>query len=153
MLIALCRTVILYLVLIVALRLTGKRQLGQLEPTELVLAMLLSDLAAVPMQDFGIPLLNGLVPIVTLLALSMLFGGLSLQSIRFRQLLCGQPVVLIQNGIIQQKAMRASRLMLDELLEELRMQGVVNIAQCTTTPLFFALLALLWGRSGSGEDS
>ena len=71
---ALIRTVILYLILIVGLRLTGKRQIGELEPIELVLTMLLSDLASVPMQNFGIPLLNGLVPIVTLLSLSMLLS-------------------------------------------------------------------------------
>lgn len=66
------RTVILYLLLIAGLRITGKRQIGELEPIELVLTMLLSDLASVPMQDFGIPLVNGIVPIVTLLSLSML---------------------------------------------------------------------------------
>lgn len=126
MLTALFRTVILYLFLLLSLRLTGKRQLGQLEPAELVSAMLLSDLAAVPMQDFGIPLLSGLVPMATLVAMSLLLSGLSLKSIPFRRLLCGRPVVLIRDGIIQQEAMRRSRIMLDELLEELRQQGVVN---------------------------
>ena len=79
---ALIRTVILYLILIVGLRLTGKRQIGELEPIELVLTMLLSDLASVPMQNFGIPLLNGLVPIVTLLSLSMLLSWCSLHRLR-----------------------------------------------------------------------
>ena len=95
---ALIRTVILYLVLIVGLRLTGKRQIGELEPIELVLTMLLSDLASVPMQNFGIPLLNGLVPIVTLLSLSMLLSWCSLHSVRFRSLVCGEPAVIIRDG-------------------------------------------------------
>lgn len=127
MLTALFRTVILYSTLLVSLRLTGKRQLGQLEPTELALSLLLSDLAAVPMQDPGIPLVIGLVPMVTLVALSLLLSGLSLKSIFFRRLLCGRPVILIRDGIIQQEAMRRSRIMLDELLEELRLQGIIRI--------------------------
>ena len=78
--------IVLYLLLIAGLRLTGKRQIGELEPIELVLTMLLSDLASVPMQDFGIPLVNGIVPIVTLLSLSMLLSYGSLRSVRFRTL-------------------------------------------------------------------
>ena len=121
---ALIRTVILYLILIVGLRLTGKRQIGELEPIELVLTMLLSDLASVPMQNFGIPLLNGLVPIVTLLSLSMLLSWCSLHSVRFRSLVCGEPAVIIRDGKLEQAAMRRNRLTLDELLEALRAQGV-----------------------------
>ena len=73
------------------MRLMGKRQIGELEPGELVLTMMISDLAAVPMQDFGIPLLFGLVPILTLLALSLLLSQISLRSLRFRALVCGTP--------------------------------------------------------------
>ena len=86
MITAFFRTAILYLLLIVGLRLTGKRQIGELEPIELVLTMLLSDLASVPMQDFGIPLVNGVIPIVTLLAMSMLLSCVSLRNVRFRTL-------------------------------------------------------------------
>ena len=121
------RTVILYLALIVVLRLTGKRQIGELEPNELVLTMLMSDLAAVPMQDFGIPLLSGLLPIAVLLCLSLLMSWLNLRSIRFRTLLCGKPAVIIRHGKLQQQAMRRNRLTLDELLEELRCQGVTDL--------------------------
>ena len=96
------RTVILYLLLIAGLRITGKRQIGELEPIELVLTMLLSDLASVPMQDFGIPLVNGIVPIVTLLSLSMLLSYGSLRSVRFRTLLCGEPTLIIRSGHILQ---------------------------------------------------
>ena len=120
------RTVILYLLLIAGLRITGKRQIGELEPIELVLTMLLSDLASVPMQDFGIPLVNGIVPIVTLLSLSMLLSYGSLRSVRFRTLLCGEPTLIIRSGHILQDAMRRNRLTVDELMEELRCQGYAD---------------------------
>ena len=124
---AFIRTIILYLILIIGLRLTGKRQIGELEPVELVLTLLLSDLASVPMQDFGIPLLNGLVPILTLLSLSTLFSYFSLRSVRFRSLVCGEPAIIIRDGKLLQNVMRHNRLTLDELLEELRGQGVCDI--------------------------
>ena len=122
------RTVILYMVLIIGLRLTGKRQIGELEPNELVLTMLLSDLAAVPMQDFGIPLISGVLPIAVILCMSMLLSYLSLRSVRFRALICGEPTLIIRQGQIQQQAMRRNRLTLDELMEELRCQGVTDLA-------------------------
>ena len=122
------RTIILYMVLITGLRLTGKRQIGELEPNELVLTMLLSDLAAVPMQDFGIPLINGVLPIVTILCLSVLMSLLSLRSVRFRSLVCGEPTVIIRHGEWQQEAMERNRLTVDELLVELRCQGVSDLA-------------------------
>ncbi len=128
MITAFFRTAILYVLLIVGLRLTGKRQIGELEPIELVLTMLLSDLASVPMQDFGIPLVNGVIPIVTLLAMSMLLSCVSLRNVRFRTLICGKPAIIIRNGRLQQDAMRHNRLTLDELFEELRTQGVTDIS-------------------------
>lgn len=121
------RTLILYFLIMAGLRLTGKRQIGELEPGELVLTMMISDLAAVPMQDFGIPLLAGVIPILTLLALSLLLSQLSLRSLRFRELLCGTPTVLIRNGKLQQEAMRKNRFTIDEVLEELRSQGYSGI--------------------------
>ena len=123
MMTAFVRTIILYFFIMAGMRLMGKRQIGEREPSELVLTMMISDLAAVPMQDFGIPLLFGLVPILTLLALSLLLSQISLRSIRFRALICGTPTVLIREGVLQQSAMRKNRYTLDELLEELREQG------------------------------
>lgn len=125
---AFARTVILYMLIMVGLRLMGKRQIGELEPSELVLTMMLSDLATVPMQDFGIPLLAGVIPILTLLTMSLLFSQISLQSLRFRALVCGTPAILIRNGQLQQEVMRKNRYTLDELLEELRGQGIASIA-------------------------
>ena len=127
MITAFFRTVLLYVLLIIGLRLTGKRQIGQLEPIEFVLMMLLSDLASVPMQDFGLPLLQGVIPIATLLAMSTLLSGISLLSIRFRSLICGEPTIIIRDGTLQQAAMKRSRLTLDEVLEELRVQGVSSL--------------------------
>ena len=124
---AFVRTILLYFIIMAGLRLTGKRQIGELEPTELVLTMLISDLAAVPMQDFGIPLLNGVVPIITLLALSMLLSYGCMRSIRLRRLVCGSPTTLIRDGVLQQSAMRANRFTLDELVEALRSQGVTDL--------------------------
>ena len=120
---AFIRTVILYFLIMASLRIMGKRQIGELEPSELVLTMMVSDLATVPMQDFGIPLLSGVIPILTLLALSMLLSQLSLRSLRFRALACGVPTVLIDQGRVCQAAMRKNRFTIDELMEELRGQG------------------------------
>lgn len=128
MMTAFARTVILYFLIMLGLRLMGKRQIGELEPSELVLTMMISDLATVPMQDFGIPLLAGVIPILTLLALSMLLSQLSLYSLRFRELICGKPAILIRHGQLQQETMRKNRYTLDELLEELREQGFSNIS-------------------------
>lgn len=122
------RTIILYFILMVGLRLMGKRQIGELEPSELVLTLIISDLAAVPMQDFGIPLANGLFPIVTLLCLSMLLSFFSLKSIRFRGLVCGYPTVIIREGKVLQQNMARNRFTVDELLEQLRVQGYSDLS-------------------------
>ena len=98
MITALCRTVILYFLIMIGLRLMGKRQIGELEPSELVLTMMISDLATVPMQDFGIPLLAGVIPILILLSLTLLMSQLSLLNLRFRALMCGTPAILIRKA-------------------------------------------------------
>lgn len=122
------RTLILYFILMLGLRLMGKRQIGELEPSELVLTLIISDLAAVPMQDFGIPLVNGLFPIITLLCVSMLLSFFSLKSIRFRALVCGRPTVIIRDGKVLQQNMARNRFTVDELLEQLRSQGYSDIS-------------------------
>ena len=127
MIIAFVRTIILYLLLIIGIRVMGKRQVGELEPSELVLALLIADLAAVPMQDFGIPLIAGIIPIITLLCLTMILSVLTMKSIRFRALMCGKPSIVIHNGVLQQKELARNRVTVDELMEELRMQGTTDI--------------------------
>ena len=89
--------------------------------------MLLSDLASVPMQDFDSPLINGVVPILTLLALTTLLSYISFRSGRFRSLICGEPAIVVRYGKLQQRAMRHNRMTVDELLEELRGQGVTDL--------------------------
>jgi len=122
------RTILLYFILMTGLRLMGKRQIGELEPSELVLTLIISDLASVPMQDFGIPLVNGVLPIVTLLCLSMLLSYCNLKSVRFRALLCGQPALIIREGRIVQRAMAKNRFTVDELYEQLRGQGITELS-------------------------
>lgn len=121
------RTIILYFLIMAGLRLMGKRQIGQLEPAELVLTMMISDLATVPMQDIGIPLLSGVIPILTLLSISLLLSHLSLKNLTFRELICGQPSILIRDGVVQQAAMEKNRFTINELLEQLRIQGFSRI--------------------------
>ena len=128
MVIAFLRTIILYIFIIAGIRLMGKRQVGELEPSELVLALLIADLAAVPMQDFGIPLLTGIVPIFTLLCLTMALSVLTMRSVRFRAVLCGRPSVIVENGKLRQSEMKKNRFTLDELMEELRMQGITDLS-------------------------
>lgn len=122
----LVRTLILYILIIAGIRLMGKRQVGELEPSELVLSLIIADLASVPMQDFGIPLLAGVVPILALLAMTMILSVLTMRSVRFRALLCGRPSIIIREGKVDQREMARNRLTVDELLEELRGQGYTD---------------------------
>ena len=121
------RTLVLYLVLVGVIRLLGKRQIGQMEASEFVVTMLVADLAAVPMQDGGIPLFSGLVPILTVLGTELVLSSLSLRSIRLRKLLCGKPVILIENGKIYQENLRKTRVTLDELTGLLREKDVMDL--------------------------
>ena len=122
----LVRTIILYLLIIVGIRLMGKRQVGELEPSELVMSLIIADLAAVPMQDYGIPLLTGVVPILALLSLTMILSVLTMRSVKFRALLCGRPSVIIRKGHLDIQEMRRNRLTVDELLEDLRCKGYTD---------------------------
>ena len=127
MVIAFFRTLILYLLIIVGIRLMGKRQVGELEPSELVLDLIIADLAAVPMQDFGTPLLAGVIPILTLLCVTMILSVLTMKSIPFRALICGKPSIIVKDGKLCQQEMKKNRFTADELLEELRLQGVTDL--------------------------
>lgn len=128
MLIVFTRALILYLVVVVVMRVMGKRQIGQLQPFELAIAIMISELAAIPMQNTGIPLINGIVPIMTLLVAQILMSFLSMKSIKARALICGKPSVLIENGRIREKELRREMYTLNDLLEQLRINSVPNIA-------------------------
>ena len=106
----------------------GNGRSGELEPSELVLSLIIADLAAVPMQDFGIPLIMGIIPILTLLCLSAILSVLTVKSIRFRALLCSRPSIVIQDGKILTREMVKNRFTVDELMEELRMAGVTDLS-------------------------
>lgn len=110
------------------MRLMGKRQLGELELSELVVAVLISNVAAHPLQDISMPLMNGLLPIVTLFCCEMILSGIIVKSIKARRFICGKPSILIANGVIDQKEMERNRFTLDELYEELRHQGVMDVS-------------------------
>ena len=127
MILSYVRTILLYLVLIAVVRLMGKRQIGQMEPSEFVVTMLIANLAAIPMQDGGIPLLSGLVPILTVLGMELLLAGLCMYSLFFRKLLCGKPVILIENGKILQDNLRRTGVTLDELTGHLRLKDVLDV--------------------------
>ena len=129
MITAVLRAGVLYLLVIAGLRLMGKRQIGELEPSELVLSLLIADLAAVPMQDFGIPLLMGVTPILTLLCLSSVLSVLTVKSLRFRALVCGRPSVVVSEGKILVSEMRKNRFTVDELMEELRVAGITDLSR------------------------
>ena len=127
MILSYIRTILLYIVLILGIRLTGKRQIGQMEASEFVVTMLVANLASIPMQDGAIPLLSGLVPILTVLGMELMLSGLTMKSMKFRRLLCGKPVILIENGKILQENLTATRVTLDELISHLRQKQVLDL--------------------------
>lgn len=128
MIVPLLRTLVLYVAVILAVRLMGKRQIGELDPSELVITILVSDLAAVPMQDLGIPIFAGLVPIATLIVLEILLSWFALKSRVFRRLLNGQPAIIIAGGKLDIGKLREMRLTTDEIIETLRKQNVTSVA-------------------------
>lgn len=129
MAIILIRTLLLYTTLLVVMRLLGKRQLGEMELSEFVVAALVADLASHPLQDLSIPLINGIVPVLTLFCCEVFISGAAMKSIRLRALLFGRPGILIKNGCIMQKEMDKNRFTTDELMQELRNQGCLDISK------------------------
>ena len=127
MFIVLIRAVILYFIVVFIMQLMGKRQIGQLQPFELVIALMVSELAAMPMQDTNIPLIHGIIPIITLLVLQVLLSTLQLKSEAARIIFCGKPSILIEKGEINISELKKNRLNLNDLLEELRLKEYYNI--------------------------
>lgn len=132
MAIAAVRTVIIYIVLIAAMRVMGRRQLGELQPIELVVTLLISDLASVPMQESGIPLLSGLIPICVLVAMEILLSAWMLKSPRFSCLVSGNPLLLIHNGKLDQAVLKKLRLSIEDLTDSLRQQNVFDLKDIQT---------------------
>lgn len=123
------RTILLYFTILISMRIMGKRQLGEMELSEFIVGALIADLAATPLQDIGTPLLNGLVPIFALFALEINIAGLSMRSLKVRKLVFGKPEIIIENSKIDREKMQKNRFTLDELMQELRNQGLSDTTQ------------------------
>ncbi len=129
MFVLILRALVLYLLVMFSLRLMGKRQVGQLQPAELVIAIMISDVASIPMQNTGVPLLSGIVPICILVIAELSISYISLKNRKLRVAFSGSPSVLVHKGVLDEKEMERQRFNIDDLLEELRVQGYADISQ------------------------
>ena len=127
MLITFFRAIVLYLVVLIVMRLMGKREIGQLQPFELAISIMIADLASIPMTEIGIPIFNGIVPILGLLVMHLVISVINLKSLRAREIICGKPSILIYRGKINEKALLKERFTINELEERLRGNNVVNL--------------------------
>ncbi|MDR3270117.1 MAG: DUF421 domain-containing protein [Peptococcaceae bacterium] len=128
MLVNVIRTLLIFVIVVIVLRLLGKRQIGQMQPYELVIIIMISELASVPSENIGIPLLSGILPIIVLLFSGEVMSFISLKSTTARSLICGSPAVLIERGQIMEEQLKKLRLTLSDLLEQLRVKDTPNIA-------------------------
>lgn len=127
MIISVIRTILLYIVIIFAIRIMGKRQIGELQTSELVVTLLISDIAAIPMQNTEQSLLSGVVPILILIICEIIISFIMLKRAGFRRIICGKPIIIISEGKIDQGEMHKLRMSTEDLTEELRQQGIFNI--------------------------
>ena len=127
MLVTFIRAIILYIIVLIFMRLMGKREIGQLQPFELAISIMIADLASVPMTELGIPITNGIIPILGLLIMHMLISIINMKSLKMRTIMSGQPSLLIYRGKIDEKVLRKERLTLNELEEKLRSNNVFNL--------------------------
>jgi len=127
MLIVFIRTIILYILVLAVMRFMGKREIGQLQPFELVISIMIADFASIPMSDVGVPIFNGIVPILSLLIMHLLISLANLKSINFRGVICGKPSILIYRGKIDEQKLKKERYTINELQERLRGKDVFNI--------------------------
>jgi len=121
------RTLLLYLLVLIVMRVMGKRQIGELQPVELVVTIIIADLVTVPMQDKRLALINGIIPVFTLLIAQITISFLSLKSRKFRELICGKPDLLMAAGRISYDELKKNLYSLDDLLEQLRGKGFFNV--------------------------
>jgi len=121
------RAILLYIIVLIVMRLMGKREIGQLQPFELAISIMIADLASIPMTDTGVPISNGIIPILGLLVMHLLISVINLKSIKAREIICGKPRILIYRGRIDEKALKKERFTINELEERLRGNNVVNL--------------------------
>ncbi|MBQ7034217.1 MAG: DUF421 domain-containing protein [Clostridia bacterium] len=127
MLVGVMRCIILYCAVIVAVRIMGKRQIGELQPSELVVTIMMSELAALPLQDLNIPLVWGIIPMFLMAALELLMSFFTLKSLRFRAFFYGRPVLLIYQGKIHQNELLRTRVSMEDIMEAMRGSGILAI--------------------------
>lgn len=127
MLTIIIRSVILFILVIAALRLMGKKQLGELQPSELVTTILISNIATLSLEDQSIPMILGIVPILMIVCIDVLMSGIMLKSVRFRKLVTGSPRVIITDGVIDQKELKNLRYTIDDVLEAMRDSDIFDI--------------------------
>lgn len=127
MTISVIRTLILYLIILVMIRVMGKRQISELQTSELVVTLLISNIAVIPMQDTSLPLLSGVIPILLLVGCEVILSWLMLKNSSFRAMVCGKPQIIISNGTINQKKMKLLRISTEDLMEQLRQAGVFTL--------------------------
>ena len=127
MIITFIRSIILYIIVLVVMRLMGKREIGQLQPFELAISIMIADLASIPMSDSGIPITNGIIPILGLLVMHLIISIINMKSIKGRGMICGKPSILIYRGRIDEKVLKKERFTINELEERLRGNNIVNI--------------------------
>ncbi|MDR2515627.1 MAG: DUF421 domain-containing protein [Christensenellaceae bacterium] len=121
------RAMILYVAVMAVIRVMGKRQAGQLQPYELVFALVIANIVAAPMADVGVPLVYSIMPVGALMLCYALFSILSLKSQRIRAVITGRPTILVRNGVIDETAMKRQSFSLTELMERVRESGMVNL--------------------------
>ena len=127
MLITFFRSIVLYIIVLIVMRLMGKREIGQLQPFELAISIMIADLATIPMAEIGIPIFNGIIPILGLLLMHLIISIINLKSLRGREIICGKPTILIYRGKIDEKALKKERFTINELQEKLRGNNIVNL--------------------------
>ncbi len=127
MLITFFRAIVLYIVVLVVMRLMGKREIGQLQPFELAISIMIADLASIPMTEIGIPIFNGIIPICGLLAMHLLISVINLKSLKAREVICGKPSILIYRGKINEENLKKERFTINELEERLRGNNIFNL--------------------------
>lgn len=129
MIISLIRAILLYIIIIIAIRIMGKRQISELQTSELVVTLLISDIAAIPMQNTAQPLLSGFIPIFVLVICEIIASCLMVKSAKFRRFICGKPIIVINDGKVDQTQMRRLRMTIEDLSEELRQLDIFNIQE------------------------
>ena len=127
MLITFFRSIVVYIIVLIVMRLMGKREIGQLQPFELAISIMIADLATIPMTEIGIPIFNGIIPILGLLLMHLIISIINLKSLKGREIICGKPTILIYRGKIDEKALKKERFTINELQEKLRGNNIVNL--------------------------